>query len=299
MPLPVDGTQVSEFDAGPIPVKAGVGLRHVHFREIVETKPEVAWFEGHSENFFGKGGAPLHYLEKIRRDYPVSFHGVGLSLGSADPLDREHLKKLKTLVDRFEPGLVSEHVSWSRVGGAHLHDLLPMPYTGESLEVLCRHVEEMQEFLGRQILIENPSSYLAFTHSDIPEAEFLTETVKRTGCRLLLDVNNIYVSSRNLGLDAEAYLQELTPAMVGEIHLAGYHVNQVEEKEVLIDDHGAPVYDEVWSLYDKALAQLGPVPTLIEWDTRIPPLEVLLQEAAKAQARLDAREQGENDAAVA
>ena len=185
--------------AAPIPARAGIGLRAEHYREVVATRPAVGWFEVHSENYFGDGGAPHHYLEQVRRDYPLSLHGVGLSLGSADELNRTHLEKLKALIQRYEPGLVSDHLSWSSVDGRYLNDLLPLPYTGESLRHVAAHVSAAQDFLGREILIENPSSYLQYRHSDMGEAEFLAELSARSGCGILLDVNNIYVSASNHG----------------------------------------------------------------------------------------------------
>jgi len=221
-------------------------------------------------------------LEAVRRDYPVSLHGVGLSLGTAGPLDRRHLERLRQLADRIEPCLVSEHLSWSTVGGAYLNHLLPLPYTAETLGVVAEHVEEVQEALGRRVLIENPSSYLRFRHSSIGEPQFLAELARRTGCGLVCDVNNIYVSAWNVGLDAEAYLDALPAGAVGEIHLAGHAVNDADGRTILIDDHGSRVTSPVWALYRKALERFGAVPTLIEWDADIPELEVLLGEARTA-----------------
>ena len=215
--------------AAPIPARAGIGLRAEHYREVVATRPAVGWFEVHSENYFGDGGAPHHYLEQVRRDYPLSLHGVGLSLGSADELNRTHLEKLKALIQRYEPGLVSDHLSWSSVDGRYLNDLLPLPYTGESLRHVAAHVSAAQDFLGREILIENPSSYLQYRHSDMGEAEFLAELSARSGCGILLDVNNIYVSASNHGFDAQAYLRAIPPTRVREIHLAGHTVNRYPE----------------------------------------------------------------------
>jgi uncharacterized protein (UPF0276 family) len=266
--------------AARIPARAGIGLRAAHYREVLESRPAVGWLEVHSENYFGEGGAPLHYLERIRAHYPLSLHGVGMSLGSTDPLDLAHLAKLKALIARFEPGLVSDHLSWSSVGGRHFNDLLPLPYTEEALAHVARRVLQVQEFLGRRLLLENPSSYLQHAESAIPEWEFLAELARRTGCGLLLDVNNLYVNQRNLGRDARAQFELLDS--VEEIHLAGH----LERGGLLIDHHGARVADEVWRLYETALERFGPVPTLIEWDTDIPPLGVLLDEARKAQDAL-------------
>lgn len=268
----------------PIPARAGIGLRAEHYREVVATRPAVAWLEVHSENYFGEGGAPHYYLEQVRRDYPLSLHGVGLSLGSADALNRTHLGKLKALIQRYEPGLVSDHLSWSSVDGDYLNDLLPLPYLEETLCHVTERVMQTQEFLGREILIENPSSYLQYRHSDIGEAEFLAELSARSGCGILLDVNNIYVSASNHGFDAQAYLRTIPSARVREIHLAGHTVNRYPEGEMLIDTHNARVCDAVWALYRDALAHVGPVPTLIEWDTDLPALSVLLDEAHRAEA---------------
>ena len=226
--------------------------------------------------------AALASLKEVRRSYPVALHGVGLSLGSAGPLDLRHLERLARLVESIEPCVVSEHLSWSGSGGVYLNHLLPLPYTPETLRVVVEHVEQVQERLGRRILVENPSSYLRFRHSSIPEAEFLGELVRRTGCGLLCDVNNVYVSAWNVGLDAEAYLAALPAGAVGEIHLAGHAVNDADGVNLLIDDHGSPVSPAVWKLYRQALERFGPVPTLIEWDTDIPALDVLLAEAHKA-----------------
>jgi len=234
------------------------------------------------------GGAALASLETARRDYPISFHGVGLSLGSAGEIDRRHLERLKTLVDRIEPCLVSEHLSWSTSGGAYLNHLLPLPYTDETLAVVASHIHEVQESLGQSILIENPSSYLRFRHSTIPEPEFLAELARRTGCGLLCDVNNIYVTAWNLGLDAIAYLGALPTATVGEMHLAGHARNDADGQTILIDDHGSRVAPPVWTLYHEALQRFGAVPTLVEWDTDIPELSVLLAEACTADGLLEA-----------
>jgi hypothetical protein len=248
--------------------------------EISAKRPYLGFLEVHAENYMAETAA-LDRLLELRRDYPVSVHGVALSLGSAEELDRIHLGRLKALIERVEPVLVSEHLAWSAIGGAYLNDLLPLPYTEESLEVFCRHIGEAQERLGRRLLIENPSSYLRFRHSTIPEAEFLTETARRTGCGILCDVNNIYVSATNFGFDPIAYLDALPAAPIGEIHLAGYHA--AEDMNILIDDHGSRIAQPVWELYAQALRRFGAVPTLIEWDTQLPALEILLDEAQHAQ----------------
>lgn len=277
-----------EWQAGPVPAAAGIGLRFPHHEFVTGTRPAVAWFEVHAENYFG-GGTVRRILETVRRDYPLSVHGVGLSLGSAEGLDGAHLARLAAFARELEPALVSEHLSWSVVGGNYLADLLPLPLTEEALAVVCRHVEQTQQALGRTILIENPSTYLRLPQATIPEWEFLAALVARTGCGLLCDVNNIVVSAANHGWDALAYLQALPIGAVGEIHLAGHALRPLPNGATLrIDDHGSPVPDEVWALYEHALQRFGARPTLIEWDTDIPAFEVLLLQAAQAQRRLDA-----------
>jgi uncharacterized protein (UPF0276 family) len=269
-----------------LPAAAGIGLRSPHVREVLERKPPVAWLEVHSENYFADGGPILATLDRIRADYPLSLHGVGMSLGSADPLDRGHLAKLKRLADRVAPSAISEHLCWSGIDGRHFNDLLPLPYTPEALAHVCARVEQVQNFLGREILVENVSSYYAFPESSIPEYEFVAAVAARTGCRLLVDVNNIYVNARNHGLDPQAYLAAIPPAAVAEIHLAGFDASG----PIVIDTHGAPVAPEVWRLYEDAVERFGCFPTLIEWDTDIPALAVLEREAATAQAVLAAHD---------
>ncbi len=270
----------------PIPAQAGIGLRFPHHRPVAETRPTTPWFEVHAENYMA-GGAPLRHLENIRRDTPISLHAVGLSLGSTDPLDTDHLARLKSLAERMEPGLISDHLSWSAVDGVYLADLLPIPYTYEALTVVADNIDRVQNALGRTILVENPSTYLAFKASIIDEPEFLATLAMRTGCGILLDVNNIYVSARNLELDPFAYFGPLAGAPIGEIHLAGHAVRQLDDgQEIRIDDHGSKVDPAVWVLYQHALNLFGPVPTLIEWDTEIPAFDVLEGEAAQAQAYL-------------
>ena len=267
------------------PASTGVGLRPVHYRQILQERPRVGWFEVHSENYFGAGGQPLHYLESIRDAYPLSLHGVGLSLGSAGPLDEDHLRRLGDLISRIQPGLVSEHLSWGRVGPRHLNDLLPLPYTEEALGVVCDHIDEVQERLRRQILVENISSYIQFRQSTIPEGEFIARVAQRTGCGILLDVNNLYVNEANNGIDPVAYLDALPVSSIREIHLAGHD----RAGTLLIDTHGTRVAAPVWELYAQALDRCGPVATLIEWDTDIPPLEVLLDEARHAATVMRSR----------
>jgi len=258
----------------------GIGLRLPHVAEIAAARPDLGFIEVHAENYMTETAA-LDRLFELRRDYPVSVHGVALSLGSAEELDRVYLGRFKALIERVEPMLVSEHLAWSAIGGTYLNDLLPLPYTEESLEVFCRHVGEAQETLGRRLLIENPSSYLRFRHSTIPETEFLTETASRTGCGVLCDVNNIYVSATNFRFDPITYLDSLPTTTIGEIHLAGHKAAQ--NVDILIDDHGSRVAPPVWELYAAALKRFGPVPTLIEWDTNLPALDVLLDEVRHAQ----------------
>ncbi|HKQ30177.1 MAG TPA: DUF692 domain-containing protein [Burkholderiales bacterium] len=272
-----------------IPARAGIGLRAPHYRDIIETRPDVAWLEVHSENYFGDGGAPLYYLERAREHYPVSLHGVGLSLGSTDPLNRGHLRRLKQLIDRIEPGLVSEHLCWSSVDGRYLNDLLPLPYTEEALRHVAARIVETQDFLGRRILIENLSNYLQFSHSAIPEWEFLAAVAQRADCDILLDVNNIYVSARNHRFDPLEYARAIPAERIKEIHLAGHTVKQYDDGEILIDTHNARVCDEVWGLYDAVIKQIGARPTLIEWDSDLPTLSLLVQEADAAEHIMERR----------
>lgn len=268
-----------------IPPAAGIGLRAPHVEHVLETLPPTAWFEVHSENYFAEGGYAARTIEAIRDRYALSLHGVGLALGSAEPLDRAHLAKLRHLVDRLRPGLVSEHLAWGRVPGRHLNDLLPMPFTEEALEHVAQRVVAVQDVLGRRILVENVSSYYRFPESTIPEAEFLVALAERASCRLLLDVNNVFVNAANHGLDAAAYIDAIPAGLVAEIHLAGFEARG----ELLVDTHGRPVDGAVWSLFERAIARFGPQPTLIEWDTDIPAFEVLEREAARAQAVLGRR----------
>jgi uncharacterized protein (UPF0276 family) len=267
-----------------LPRAAGIGLRTPHVRHVLAEHPSVPWFEVHSENYFADGGPALASLASVRADYPLSLHGVGLSLGSTDPLDPVHLSRLKRLAHRVEPSRISEHLCWSSVAGRHYNDLLPLPYTEEAIAHVCARIASVQDYLGCEILVENVSSYVAFSESTLAESEFVAAIAARTGCKLLLDVNNIYVNSRNHGFDALAYLAAIDPTSVAEIHLAGFEKSET----CLIDTHGAPVAPEVWALYERALARFGPVATLIEWDTNIPEFAVLQREAATAQRRMDA-----------
>lgn len=264
------------------PHAVGIGLRQPHYQQVLEARPALDFIEVHSENFFHAGGAALHVLEHARAHYPVSLHGVGLSLASADALSAAHLDQLVRLVRRIQPALVSEHLCWGGVEGQYFNDLLPFPYTEEALALLVRRVDRVQSALGRELLVENLSAYVQFRDSQMSELEFLAQLASRTGCKLLLDVNNLYVNAVNFGFDARSELARLSPGSVAQIHLAGHSVTE----ECLIDTHGSPVCDAVWSLYDDALQRFGPVPTLIEWDTDLPALPVLLAEADRARARM-------------
>ena len=270
----------------PIPAKAGAGLKPQHFDEILGRGPAIAWFEVHAENYMAPGGPGLVWLARIADRYPLSIHGVGLSLGSAAGIDAAHLGRLVRVVERFQPALVSEHLAWSGNAGVYLNDLLPIPLTQEALDVVAANIERTQDALGRQILIENPSSYLAFRHSAMSEGAFMAELIRRTGCGLLLDVNNIAVSAHNLGQDADAWLAEMPLHAAQEIHLAGHHVNRIGAVSLRIDDHGSRVTQEVWDLFAAALRKTGPLPALVEWDTGVPELAVLEAEAALADAIL-------------
>jgi uncharacterized protein (UPF0276 family) len=271
-----------------LPRQAGLGLRAPHYREVIESAPPVAWWEVHSENFFAEGGAAPAFLDAVRARWPVSLHGVGASLGGVDTLFDRHLERLARLVERVEPAAVSEHLCWSSSGGAHFNDLLPLPYTREAIDFVAERVDRMQERLKRAILIENVSSYLQWRDAEYSEWDFVAELARRTGCGILLDVNNIYVSACNHGFDPLAFLEAMPPAQVGEIHLAGYEVAGEGDAPFLVDTHGARVHAPVWDLYERALERFGPVPTLIEWDTVIPALDVLLGEVAEADRRLQA-----------
>jgi len=269
---------------GAIPPRGGVGLKPEHYATILATAPDIGFFEVHAENYMGGGGPPHRYLTGIRERYPLSLHGVGLSIGGAAPLDHAHLARLKDLVKRYEPGLFSEHLAWSSHDGAFLNDLLPLPYTGETLARVVRHIDEVHESLGRQMLLENPSTYLAFAESSYSETDFIAEIVKRTGCGLLLDVNNVHVASTNQEWDAVRYIRDYPLAYVQEIHLAGYKRDADDkDRPLLIDTHDRPVDQIVWGLYELAVTEIGPTPTLIEWDADIPSWPELAAEAARAE----------------
>ena len=275
-------TLSSKFYDKPIPASAGIGLRSTHYSALYDTMPDIGWLEAHSENYFGAGGQPLAYLEHFREYYPLSLHGVGLGIGSVDELSTKHLKNIKQLTQRFQPTLLSEHLCWNAYNGNYLNDLLPLPYTEEALAHVVSRVSEVQDYLGRQILIENLSSYLEYDFSTIPEWEFLTELSKQSGCGILLDINNIYISSVNHNFDPHTYINAIPMDVVHEIHLAGFE----ESDGILVDTHSRSICDEVWKLYEATLKIKGPCPTLIEWDQDIPELAVLLAEADKADRLL-------------
>jgi uncharacterized protein (UPF0276 family) len=272
---------------------AGVGLKHDHVAEILSTEPGMGFFEVHAENYMGAGGAPHAQLRALRARYPLSIHGVGLSIGSARPLDRDHLLRLKALDERYEPHLLSEHLAWSshgdeRLGEVFLGDLLPLPYTEETLARVCDHIDEVQATLGRRMLLENPATYVVFETSTISEVRFLREIVGRTGCGLLLDLNNVFVSAVNHGTCPDDYLDAFPVEEIGEIHLAGHAaVEEADGGALLIDAHDRPVSDPVWALYQRLIGRIGGRPTLIEWDNDVPAWPILAAEAARAQALLD------------
>ncbi|MDI3470157.1 MAG: uncharacterized protein OJF62_002220 [Pseudolabrys sp.] len=279
--------QADRNHGASIPARAGIGLRFQHHQAVLDGQADVPWMEVHTENYMG-GGRAIRCLETIRGDVPISLHGVGLSLGSAEGIDPAHLRRIKDVAERIEPGLMSEHIAWSSVAGSYVPDLLPLPMTEEALEVVCRHVDQTQTFLNRRILVENPSTYIRFRYSTISEWEFMVAVARRTGCGILCDVNNIFVSASNHGWDCSQYLAALPPELVEEIHLAGHASRTMPDGTKLrIDDHASAVSDEVWQLYRQALARFGPVPTLIEWDNEVPALETLLGEARHAARLID------------
>ena len=263
-----------------IPARGGIGLKGEHYNSIFETKPELGFFEIHAENYMGEGGLPHAALTTVRESYPLSLHGVGLSIGGAKALDSEHLARLKTLNERYEPDLFSEHLAWSTHDVGYLSDLLPLPYNAETLARVCAHIVETQSFVGRQMLLENPSNYLTFVESTLDEADFISEIVKRTGCGLLLDINNVYISAHNINISAQAYLAAYPLNHVQEIHLAGHTMRADNAgKPVIIDDHASPVVEDVWDLFDYTISRTGPLPTLIERDDNVPLLQELVDEA--------------------
>jgi uncharacterized protein (UPF0276 family) len=269
------------------PARAGIGLRLPHLNEVVAARPRVAWFEVHPENFIGNPHA-TELLEKVRADYPISIHTVGVSIGSVGGVDHDHLQKVRALVDRIEPFSVSGHLAWSTHAGEYLNDLLPLPYDDETLALLVRHVDEVQEGLGRPYLVENPSSYVGFRGSTMTEVAFLTALVRQTGCRLLCDVSNIHVSSHNMGYDPLAYIAGLPADAIGELHLGGFEIEPDltggDGAEVIVDTHSRPIDKAAWDLYGRVLRRTGAAPTLIEWDNELPAFATLMDEAARADA---------------
>lgn len=265
-----------------LPARAGLGFKPQHFDAIRQDPHPPAFFEVHAENYMGAGGLPHAQLTALRQDLPISIHGVGLSIGGAGPLDQAHLARLKLLCDRYQPESFSEHLAWSSHGTEYLNDLLPLPYTSETLDRVCAHVDQVQVVLGRQILLENPATYVMFEQSTIPETEFLAAIARRTGCGLLLDVNNVFVSCMNHRLDPRAYLAAFPMQAVGEVHLGGHDAEDLPSGPLLIDSHGAPVADPVWTLYAEVIARIGAVPTLVEWDNHVPDWPTLSAEVARA-----------------
>jgi uncharacterized protein len=265
---------------------AGIGLKPQHYRSVLESRAEGLWAEVHPENYMTDGGPRLAWLDAIRRDRPLSLHGVALSLGGADRPDRDHLQKLRALADRYQPALMSEHLAWCAHDGTYFGDLLPTPYTSRQLDRFCAHIDETQDALGRKILVENPSIYLPLI-SEMSEQTFLAEAVRRTGCGLLLDINNVFVTSWNLGQDPFVYIDNVPGEAVGEIHLAGHEQDENLGDQLLIDTHGTPVRDDVWNLYDYAISKIGPKPTLIERDSNLPPFDQLMAERNRAQDILE------------
>ncbi|MGR9426188.1 MNIO family bufferin maturase [Rhizobium leguminosarum] len=281
---------VLRFPALSLAGQAGTSFKHEHLAAILADGKPRGFFEVHAENYMGDGGHPHRALEAIRRDNPVSLHGVCMSIGGPQSLDRAHLARFKRLVDRYEPALVSEHLAWSTHETTFFNDLLPLPYTQATLDRVCDHIEQVQEAIGRPMLLENPSTYVTFLESTMSETDFIRTIARRTGCGLLLDVNNVFVSATNHGYAALDYLADFPLASVGEIHLAGHAEQSDDEGDLLlIDSHDGPVADAVWKLYEIVIARSGPIPTLIEWDSNIPDWPVLKAEAAAAQSILDQR----------
>ena len=278
---------VSQAQAPGLPRRAGLGLKHEHFMDVLETLPDIGFFEVHAENYMVAGGPFHHYLGLIREQYPLSLHGVGLSIGGDGPLDRAHLARLAALIERYQPHSFSEHLAWSSHGPVFLNDLLPLAYDSATLQRVCEHIDQVQSTLKRPMLLENPSTYLQFQRSTLDETDFISEIIRRTGCGLLLDVNNVYVSCINHQRDPLAYIDALPLHAVGEMHLAGFaeDTDSLGDR-LLIDDHGAPIDNAVWQLYEKVLAQVGSVATLIERDNQVPAFGVLLAEAQQADWHL-------------
>ena len=285
-------SRATRFPAHPIAGLAGTSFKHEHLPAILADTKQEGFFEVHAENYMGAGGPPHQALTRIRQDYPVSLHGVCMSIGGAQPIDKTHLGRLKALVDRYEPALVSEHLAWSTHETTYYNDLLPLPYTASTLSRVAEHLDEVQETIGRSILLENPSTYVVFPESTMSETDFIRALVQRSGCGLLLDVNNVFVSAANHGYSALGYLADFPLEHVGEVHLAG-HAEQADDEGdlLLIDSHDGPVADAVWKLYEIVIRRCGPIPTLVEWDSKLPDWPVLKREAAAAQKILDAQVQ--------
>ena len=292
IPLAPRALSAPRFPARPIAGLAGTSLKHEHLLSVLADNAGRGFFEVHAENYMGAGGPPHHSLAVIRRDYPVSLHGVCMSIGGPQPLDKTHLARFKALVDHYEPALVSEHLAWSTHNTTYFNDLLPLPYTSATLARVGDHIDEVQEVIGRPILLENPSTYVVFPESTMSETEFIRKLVRRTGCGLLLDINNVFVSATNHGYSGLAYLADFPLDHVGEIHLAG-HAKQADDEGdlLLIDSHDGPVADAVWKLFEIVIEQCGPIPTLVEWDSAIPDWPILKAEAVAAQAILDRHSQ--------
>lgn len=291
----------SSVEAPRLPPASGIGLKPQHYSEVLgkdgdiaaspeQRSPMPAWVEVHPQNYFAAGGASLRWLDKVAQNYPLSFHSTGLSLGSAEGPSMDELERLANLADRFAPASISDHLSWSITGTENFPDLLPLPYTADALDHMVRSIDQVQERLGRAILVENPSRYLAFAGDEMSEAEFLHLLCSKAGCGLLFDINNVVVSAGNLGLDATAMVDAINPALVGEIHLAGHAIEDHGSFTLAIDDHGSPVDDQTWTLFERFIARAGTKPTLIEWDTDVPEYAVLMDEAMKAQAILSQQE---------
>ncbi|HBZ42658.1 MAG TPA: hypothetical protein DEO85_01050 [Maritimibacter sp.] len=272
-----------DMTRGHLPKAAGVGFKPQHYTDILADPGAVNWLEIHAENYMGDGGRPLAQLRALSERFPISVHGVGLSIGGADPLDQDHLARLKHLVGWLNPASFSEHLAWSSHGGTYFNDLLPLPYTAETLARVADHIDEVQEVLGRRLLLENPSVYVGFDETDMEETDFLTELVRRTGCGLLLDINNVFVSCTNQARDPREYLSRFPLTAVGEVHLGGHDEDEdLDGMPLLIDAHGSEVVDPVWTLYTETIARMGPKPTLIEWDTNVPDWDMLEAEAFRA-----------------
>jgi len=282
-----------------VPRRAGVGLKAEHYEEILMSRPDIGWFEIHAENYMGEGGPPHHFLDAIREHYPISLHGVGLSIGADAPLDKDHLNRLKILNERYQPGLFSEHLAWSTHDGVYVNDLLPVPYNEETVQRVSEHISEVQDTVGRRLLLENPSTYLTFADSTMSETRFLEQVAAKTDCGLLLDVNNVFVSATNQGYAPESYIDNFPLQLVGEVHLGGHAEDKDDQgASLLIDAHDRPVIDPVWDLYARVVALAGTLPTLIEWDTDVPAWPALFEEARRADhvlERADLRPDSQGD----